>query len=249
MTDNRTTERLMAMLEECGVKHELEHDLYVEWVDARGNDVTAFETSCKHKGDVLIVHVFLTPEQAIAATLGSEREKRLEKLVRIYGEIGNYFCERFACCNAEFANCKYCIGLPQGGQCELGWCNDESKALGIEQPDYGGGDCEPVNLEELYDRIGELENERSTGGTLTAEQVREAIEKRFDFDVWVPKERWQAIADELNAELDKGSNGECYLVHEGKKYPAELDFGFLGMMPIMITVGGFRYLVEVPNGE
>ena len=35
---------------------------------------------------------------------------------------------------------------------------------------------------------------------LTSEQVREAIEKRFDFDVWVPAERWQAITDELNAE-------------------------------------------------
>jgi endogenous inhibitor of DNA gyrase (YacG/DUF329 family) len=42
-------------------------------------------------------------------------------------------------------------------------------------------------------------------GTLTAEQVREAIEKRFDFDVWVPKERWQAIADELNGVLGSGT--------------------------------------------
>ena len=38
-------------------------------------------------------------------------------------------------------------------------------------------------------------------GALTAEQVREAIEKRFDFDVWVPAARWQAIADELNGKL------------------------------------------------
>lgn len=151
-----------------------------------------------------------TPEQAIAATVGSEREKRLEKLVRIYGEIGNYFCERFACCDAEFANCKYCIGLPQGGQCELGWCNDESKALGIEQPDYGGGECEPVNLEELYDRIGELENELAERDTLTAEQVREAV---MSADRWekpmgstgltnthliIRDDGWQAIADELN---------------------------------------------------
>ena len=61
-----------------------------------------------------------------------KRMKRLEKLVRIYGEMANYFCERFACCDAEFANYKYCIGLPQGGQCELGWCNDESRELEIE---------------------------------------------------------------------------------------------------------------------
>ena len=45
--------------------------------------------------------------------------------------------------------------------------------------------------------------------TLTAEQVREAIEKRFDFDVWVPPARWQAIADELNAEI---SSGECEVI-------------------------------------
>ena len=36
-------------------------------------------------------------------------------------------------------------------------------------------------------------------GKLTAEQVRKAIESRFDFDIWVPNERWKAIADELNA--------------------------------------------------
>ena len=45
-------------------------------------------------------------------------------------------------------------------------------------------------------------------GTLTAEQVREAIEKRFDFDVWVPPGRWQAIADELNAAV---GNGTCHI--------------------------------------
>lgn len=97
-------------------------------------------------------------------------------------------------------------------------------------------------MPEMREKGGEM-------SALTAEQVREAIEKRFDFDVWVPPERWQAIADELNAEIDKGNNDECYLVYEGDKYPAELDFGFLGMMPITITVGGFRYLVEVPNGK
>ena len=53
-------------------------------------------------------------------------------------------------------------------------------------------------------------NTRATvgNGTLTVEQVREAIEKRFDFDVWVPAERWQAIADELNATV---GNGTCHM--------------------------------------
>lgn len=45
-----------------------------------------------------------------------------------------------------------------------------------------------------------------SGKELTAEQVRKSIESRFDFDVWVPNARWQAIADELNATL---GGGEC----------------------------------------
>ena len=53
------------------------------------------------------------------------------------------------------------------------------------------------------------------GGKLTAEQVREAIEKRFEFSVLVPKQRWQAIADALNATL---GGGECEVV-QGKKGP------------------------------
>lgn len=52
----------------------------------------------------------------------------------------------------------------------------------------------------------QVEIEPVLHGTLTAEQVREAIEKRFDFDVWVPLARWQAIADELN---ELGSSGTC----------------------------------------
>lgn len=59
----------------------------------------------------------------------------------------------------------------------------------------------------------------------------------------------QAIAATVGAEPDGPNDGECYLMYNGKKYPAVLDFGFLGLMPITIDVGGFRYLVEVPNEE
>lgn len=54
----------------------------------------------------------------------------------------------------------------------------------------------------------------------------------------------QAIA----ATLGETDNG-CYLMRDGKKFPVELDYGFLGIMPIAITVGGLRYLIEVPNEE
>ena len=209
MSDNLTTELQ-------GILDEFEHECFMLRVEA---------SETRARGDVVRKSYERIRDEfagCIAATLGSEREERLEKLVHIYGEIANYFCERFACCDAEFANCKYCIGLPQGGQCELGWCNDESRALGIEQPDYGGGECEPVNLQELYDRIGELENERATHGTLTAEQVKrihEVIEKHWhdlpaDYDM--PEATalseysydWQAIADELNAVLEGRKVGE-----------------------------------------
>ena len=55
--------------------------------------------------------------------------------------------------------------------------------------------------EYVMKRICEVWNVDAAHGTLTAEQVREAIEKRFGFGVWVPAELWQAIADELNATL------------------------------------------------
>lgn len=54
----------------------------------------------------------------------------------------------------------------------------------------------------------------------------------------------QAIAATLG-ESDEG----CYLMRDGKKFPVELDYGFIGILPITINVAGFRYLLEVPNGE
>ena len=54
----------------------------------------------------------------------------------------------------------------------------------------------------------------------------------------------EAIAATLS-EVNEG----CYLMRDGKKFPVELDYSFLGIMPITIKVGGFRYLLEVPDGE
>lgn len=61
---------------------------------------------------------------------------------------------------------------------------------------------------------------------------------------WNTRTPEQAIAATLG-EADEG----CYLMRDGKKFPVELDCGFIGIMPIAITVAGFRYLLEVPNGE
>ena len=54
--------------------------------------------------------------------------------------------------------------------------------------------------------------------------------------------------EELRGRRGESDEG-CYLMRDGKKFPVELDYGFLGIMPISINVAGFRYLLEVPDGE
>ena len=93
MTDNRTTERLRALLDERGVEH---YDEYVKsgmpYCDGYEgtywyNDTFGYVEPIRPKPNTLGSHPELTihdctPEQAIAATLGSERERELELLVK-----------------------------------------------------------------------------------------------------------------------------------------------------------------------
>lgn len=65
---------------------------------------------------------------------------------------------------------------------------------------------------KAVDEPDTIRNEFMDSGMLTAKQVREAIEKRFDFDVWVPNGRWQAITDELNANLGSDRKAELQAV-------------------------------------
>ena len=83
---------------------------------------------------------------------------------------------------------------------------ERAKAIPALSEEYG--DCEWAESE----MIRELAYDLATlgGGKLTAEQVRTSIESRFEFDLWVPNARWQAIADELNAEL----GGTCKLIYD-----------------------------------
>lgn len=52
----------------------------------------------------------------------------------------------------------------------------------------------------------------------------------------------QAIA----ATLGEANEDECYLMRHGEKFPVELDYGFIGIMPLAISVAGFRYVLEFP---
>jgi hypothetical protein len=60
--------------------------------------------------------------------------------------------------------------------------------------------CEQGDFDSLREALIWLEQEHETT-KLSADDVRHSIESRFGIDVWVPNERWQAIADELNAVL------------------------------------------------
>lgn len=85
MSDNRTTEtvtdRLRALLDERGVEWKDHHyDNHTWWSDDNNTGWHA-ENRPAVTGSYVKIEAVLTPEQAIAATLGSEREKQLELLV------------------------------------------------------------------------------------------------------------------------------------------------------------------------
>lgn len=95
-----------------------------------------------------------------------------------------------------------------------------------------------VEYEEEYKYFGHYLTWGENGCYSFAEYPAGAVLRIWDC---TPK---QAIAATLG-ETDEG----CYLMRDGTKFPVELDYSFLGIMPITIKVGGFRYLLEVPNGE
>lgn len=68
------TERLRTLLDERGVEWEGTPGVTF-WGNCSALDVTA------NSDEKVSLHLCCTPEQAIAATLGSEREKQLERLV------------------------------------------------------------------------------------------------------------------------------------------------------------------------
>lgn len=77
--DNRTTELLCKLLEEHGIEWKDGDAAYeIEWSTPDGRHCSAMYW----KPTFTVLISGCTPEQAIAATLVSEREKALEELVR-----------------------------------------------------------------------------------------------------------------------------------------------------------------------
>ncbi len=94
MSDNRTIE-LIRLLEERGVKCEVIDFFGVKAVVWDGNVCRWVALPDEGGLAVAVYEDYLTPKQAIAATLGSEREKALEELVRsLYADYYNEWPDR-----------------------------------------------------------------------------------------------------------------------------------------------------------
>ena len=213
MIDNRMTE-LFELLEERGIEWNHGDAAYeIEWSTPDGRHCSA--TYWKPTFAILISGC--TPEQAIIATLGED-----EKLL----DLAHHAWD-IAVCSMQGMPIPASWGnAVEKGLRERGIDVDK---LPYVVPDATLGDGEyEAKMDALLSRLTngkwsksraydldfmescineefenlhakELADATLGNGMLTAEQVREAIEKRFVFDVWVPNERWQAIADELNA--------------------------------------------------
>lgn len=70
-TMTSATDCLREMLDELGVKHR-DYNKATEWIGAHGENITAYTTGGTGSNSMVVKHYTLTPEQAIAATLGSE---------------------------------------------------------------------------------------------------------------------------------------------------------------------------------
>ena len=255
------TEELRRMLDERRVKwgnvrnDGSESDYFTEWeLEGIKSYAVANEWSV---GGVLSVETrrySLTPEQAIEATLGNEESYTRD-------DVESAFVSGYS------LGCLPVGSDPQWDQneqtvdehmAELGWvraatlCGPKAKAhpYGYE-PDTGAFDvtrCECGCLNDISatycnDCGGEIEIDMNAEKEIY-HRSRHLVfaEKHDDGSLEFAGKRY--IAATLG-ETDES----CYIMRDGKKFPVELDYGFVGIMPIAITVGGFRYLLEVPNGE
>lgn len=116
-TESSTT-TLRRMLDERGVKTYHEQN-YITWRDANGYQCFAFETY--ERPGLLRVHCNLTPEQAIAATLGdADYERRMDELLcRLtngkWSKSRSYSVDFMVSCVDE----AYEDATLGGGECEL----------------------------------------------------------------------------------------------------------------------------------
>ena len=246
MTDNRTTE-LHKKLKEAGVKYTyrtLGCKTYTNWGEPMVNGAQFIDG-----GDWTELAVEnATPEQAIAATLGSEINGDTSDGYHTFNELYHHRAVLFSVIVRDHRELAW-----KARKHHDGTMYDDMFIVGIETPKgqatyhydldpyWEMFDCEEREYAPEWDghtpddaiaRIAELGS-----GTLTAEQVRETVEKHWhdlsaDYDMpeatALPEYSydWQAIADELNARGERtcksttDDNAWCFVCSEcGKSFP------------------------------
>lgn len=218
-------EELRRLLDERGVAHS-DHYFSTTWRDGCGMLHLAGEPMA----DGSLVVDMLTPEQAVIATLGGEINGDTSDGYHTFNELYHHRAVLFSVIVSEFSSMawkarKHHDGTMYDGMFIVGldtpW-GQASYHYDID-PYWDMFDCEERESapewdghtpDEAIERIGKLAT--LGGGKLTAEQVRNAAksnsrqyESPVDDGVWIREYDWQAIADELNAELGKEvSDGE-----------------------------------------
>lgn len=181
MTDSKTaTERV------CELLDEFEHECFmirVEASETRAKDEVVRKAYERQRDETA---------QAIATTLGKQTWRDSYDQKRYDRWYNSLF-------HGEPSSFKELIE-------DVIWTT-ETVDLGPNGNECQGVDEGEVNTDSLI-KVWAEKAATLGSGMLTAERVRWAFEKRFDFNVWVPPARWQAIADELNAELGSEINGE-----------------------------------------
>ena len=209
MTNNRTTEQVRELMEEA--KSEL-----LESCEYVGN-------MSQRQSDVLEVVGKL--EQGIAATLSDNHpyEQRITGDGDNWGEIMADAFDGLMASASESCTAKELDALESHISATLGSEPPYGELLRCLKNDWhisaSWDGLRKFWCVELTEEGVKLRD--ATGGTLTAEQVRDAVLENFEethetrYDHWGPsKFDWQAIADELNAAI---GGGEC----EFKPFPNE----------------------------
>lgn len=203
MTDNRTT-ALREKLTERGVKYTTNDHMGA--YETSWNGFTAMQLTPSAK---LIMAV--TPEQAIAATLGRPKAKS-----HPYGyepDTGAFDCTRCECGCINDISATYCNDC--GGEIEIDMYAEKEIYHTLRHlvfaEKHDDGSLEFGGKRYVAATLG--------SGTLTAAQVCECVEKHWhdlsdEYDMpeatALPEYSydWQAIADELNAAV---GNGTCHM--------------------------------------
>ena len=224
MTDNRTTEptateRIIATLRERGVQFATYGNTDRVWWTTE-NGVAWYAQDRPNANDLYVkLEAVLTPDQAIAATLGKPKAKS-----HPYGyerDTGAYDCTRCECGCINDISATYCNDC--GGEIEIDGSAEKEYYDGYSKHTVFAKKHDDGSLEFRERRYVPEDAATLGSGTLTAEQVRECVQSVYmegysdgsvNRGAHIDETDWQAIADELNSRTER----TCRNVEDSKVF-------------------------------